>query len=165
MRAVVLLLITAFIATPAHAQTPSGKTLSGKTASPPPASALSCGTLKAETSKAGAASSWTISTPSEKTTESGVLRSGPRFECIDGAVLVVEFTTSAGHSFFGAYFPDGMNIGYSRQQIERRGTRFVLPVQAKARMAAPFRASFDYHCRLNMPADPIDSSARADCIF
>ena len=63
------------------------------------------------------------------------------------------------------YFPDGMNIGYGRQQIERRGTRFVLPVQAKARIPEPYRASFDYHCRLNMPADPIGSTARADCIF
>lgn len=160
MRAAVLLLVTAFIATSAHAQTTGGKP-----AAAPLPSALTCGTLKAETSKTGAASSWTISSPAEKTTESGVLRSGPRFECIDGAVLVVEFTTSAGHSFFGAYFQDGMNIGYSRQQIERRGGRFILPVQAKARIAEPFRASFDYHCRLNMPADPIDSAARADCVF
>ena len=54
---------------------------------------------------------------------------------------------------------------YGRQQIDRRGTRFVLPIQAKARIAQPFRAAFDYHCRLNMPADPIPPAARADCIF
>ena len=42
-----------------------------------------------------------------KTTETGVLRSGPRFECIDGAILIMEFTSSAGHSFFEAYFADG----------------------------------------------------------
>ncbi|NQW53685.1 MAG: hypothetical protein HQ465_20840 [Rhodospirillales bacterium] len=160
MRAAGALLLGAFIIGPAQAQT-AGSTTTGT----PPASGLACGALKAATSRTGATSSWTISTPSEKTTESGSLRSGPRFECIDGAILVVEFTSSAGHSFFGAYFPDGMNIGYGRQQIERRGTRFVLPVQAKARIPEPYRASFDYHCRLNMPADPIGSTARADCIF
>ena len=123
MRAAGALLLGAFIIGPAQAQT-AGSTTTGT----PPASGLACGALKAATSRTGATSSWTISTPSEKTTESGSLRSGPRFECIDGAILVVEFTSSAGHSFFGAYFPDGMNIGYGRQQIERRGTRFVLPV-------------------------------------
>ena len=110
-------------------------------------------------------SRWTISGPSGKTTETGVLRSGPRFECIEGAILVVEFTSTAGHSFFDAYFADGTNIGYGRQQIDRRGSRFVLPIQAKARIAAPYRAAFDYHCRLNMPADPIQPAARADCVF
>ena len=161
MRTAALLLATAFIAGPAQAQTPGGKTA---TAAPPP-STLACGTLKAEASKTGATSKWTVAGPSGKSTETGTLRSGPRFECIDGAILVVEFTSSAGHSFFDAYFSDGTNIGYGRQQIERRGSRFVLPVQAKARIAAPYRAAFDYHCRLNMPADPIESTARADCVF
>ena len=99
------------------------------------------------------------------TTETGTLRSGPRFECLDGAILVVEFTSSAGHSFFDAYFADGTNIGYGRQQIDKRGNRFVLPIQAKARIAAPLRAAFDYHCRLDIPIDPIPPAARADCIF
>jgi hypothetical protein len=34
----------------------------------------------------------------------------------------------------------GTNIGYGRQQIDHRGSRFVLPIQAKARIAEPFRA-------------------------
>ena len=93
------------------------------------------------------------------------MKSGPRFECIDGAILIVEFTSLAGHSVFAAYFPDGTDISYGRQQIDRRGTRFVLPIQAKARIPSPYRAAFDYHCRLNMPADPIPPAARADCIF
>ena len=97
--------------------------------------------------------------------EAGVLRSGPRFECVDGAILVMEFTSSAGHSVFEAYFPDGTTIAYGRQQIDRRGGRIVLPIQAKTRIAAPYRAAFDYHCKLNMPADPIQPAARADCIF
>ena len=143
----------------------SGPTASAPTASAPAASALTCGVLKAETSRTSSTSQWTISGPSGKTTETGVLRSGPRFECIEGAILVVEFTSTAGHSFFDAYFPDGTNIGYGRQQIDRRGSRFVLPIQAKARIAAPFRAAFDYHCRLDMPADPIQPAARADCVF
>jgi len=160
MRRVGLLLLTAILAGPAYGQTKSGQTASAQTAS-----ALTCGVLKAETSRTSTSSHWTISGPSGKTTETGVLRSGPRFECIDGAILVVEFTSSAGYSFFDAYFADGTNVGYGRLQIDRRGSRFVLPVQAKARIAPPFRAAFDYHCRLNMPADPIQPSARADCIF
>jgi hypothetical protein len=127
--------------------------------------ALTCGTLKGESSRAASATQWTISGPSGKTTETGVLRSGPRFECIDGAILVMEFTSSAGHSVFEAYFPDGTTIAYGRQQIDRRGGRIVLPVQAKTRIAAPYRAAFDYHCKLNMPADPILPATRADCIF
>ena len=127
--------------------------------------ALTCGTLKGESSRTASATQWTISGPSGKTTETGVLRSGPRFECLDGAVLVMEFTSSAGHSVFEAYFPDGTNIAYGRQQIDRRGGRVVLPIQAKMRIAAPYRAAFDYHCKLNMPADPIQPAARADCIF
>ena len=160
MRRVGLLLLTAILAGPAYGQTKSGQTASAQTAS-----ALTCGVLKAETARTSSTSQWTISGPSGKTTETGVLRSGPRFECIDGAILVVEFTSSAGHSVFDAYFADGSNIGYGRQQIDRRGSRYVLPIQAKARIAAPYRAAFDYHCRLDMPADPIDPSARADCIF
>jgi hypothetical protein len=161
MRGVGLLLLTAILAGPTYGQTKSAQTTSTQTAS-----ALTCGVLKAETSRTSSTSSqWTISGPAGKTTETGVLRSGPRFECIEGAILVVEFTSSAGHSFFDAYFADGTNIGYGRQQIDRRGSRFVLPIQAKARIAAPFRAAFDYHCRLNMPADPIQPAARADCVF
>jgi hypothetical protein len=160
MRRVGWLLLTAILAGPAYGQTRSGQTVSG-----PTASALTCGVLQAESSRASSTSQWTVSGPAGKTTETGVLRSGPRFECIDGAILVVEFTSTAGYSFFDAYFPDGTNIGYGRQQIDRRGSRFVLPIQAKARIAAPFRAAFDYHCRLNMPADPIQPTARADCIF
>ena len=148
MKSVGLMLLTTVLAGPAYAQT------------------LTCGALKAESSRSAAnASQWTISGPSGKTTETGILRSGPRFECIDGAILAVEFTSTAGHSIFEVYFEDGTAIGYGRQQIDRRGGRFILPVQAKARIAAPFRGAFDYHCRLDMPGDPIPPAARADCIF
>jgi hypothetical protein len=170
MRGLGLLLLTVLLAGPAYGQSKGGETKGGQprggeTASSQPPSELTCGILKAETSRTASTSRWTITGPSGKTTETGVLRSGPRFECIDGAVLVVEFTSTAGHSFFDAYFADGTNIGYGRQQIDRRGSRFVLPIQAKARIAAPFRAAFDYHCRLNMPADPIQPAARVDCVF
>ena len=134
-------------------------------AAPALGQSLTCGALKAESSRTSSASQWTISGPSGKTTESGVLRSGPRFECIDGAILIVEFTSSAGHSVFAAYFPDGTDVSYGRLQIDRRGTRYVLPIQAKMRIPSPFRAAFDYHCRLDMPADPIPPAARADCVF
>src|SRR5471030_1395249 len=155
MRIGSLLLLTAVLAGPAH----------GQTVNAPIAATLACGTLKAESSHASATSRWTISGPAGKTTEAGVLRNGPRFECIDGAILVVEFTSSAGHSLFTAYFPDGSDVSYGRQQIDRRGTRFILPIQAKARIAPAFRAAFDYHCRLEMPADPISPAMRADCAF
>jgi hypothetical protein len=159
-RRVGLLLLTAILAGPAYGQTRNDRTASAQTAS-----SLTCGVLKAETSRTASTSHWTISGPSGKTTETGVLRSGPRFECIEGAILVVEFTSTAGHSSFGAYFADGTDISYGRQQIDRRGSRFVLPIQAKARIAPQFRAAFDYHCRLNMPADPIQPATRADCVF
>ena len=106
-----LLLLTVVLAWQAHGQAMSG----------PTTNALTCGTLKAESSRTSSISHWTISGPSGKTTETGVLRSGPRFECIDGAILIMEFTSSAGHSFFEAYFADGTSIGYGRQQIDRRG--------------------------------------------
>jgi hypothetical protein len=150
-----LLLLTATLAGPAH----------GQTVNTPTATALTCGVLKADASKTSSTSRWTISGPTGKTTETGTLRGSPRFDCIDGAILTVEVTSSAGHSLFTAYFPDGSDIAYGRQQIDRRGTRFVLPVQAKARIAAPYRAAFDYHCRLDMPADPISAAMRADCAF
>ena len=165
MRRVGLLLLTAIFAGPAYGQTRSGQTVTAQSVSAQTARALTCGVLKAESSRTSSASHWTISGPSGKTTETDVLRSGPRFECIEDAILVVEFTSTAGHSFFDAYFADGTNIGYGRHQIDRRGSRFVLPIQAKARIAAPYRAAFDYHCRLEMPADPIQPAARADCVF
>ena len=87
-------------------------------------------------------------------------------ECdIDGAILTLEFASTAGHGVFEAYFPDGTIVSYGRQQIDRRANRVVLPIQAKARIAAPYRAAFDYHCRLDMPADPIAPAARAECVF
>lgn len=150
-----LLLLMAVLAGEAHGQPKGGAATN----------ALSCGVLNAESSRTSTGSRWTVSGPSGKATETGNLRSGPRFECIDGTILVVEFTSTAGHSFFDAYFADGTNIGYGRQQVDRRNGRFVLPIQAKARIAEPYRAAFDYHCRLDMPADPIRPAARADCIF
>jgi hypothetical protein len=136
----------------------------GQAASTPAPASLTCGNLKGESSRASSTSQWTISGPSGKTTETGTLRAGPRFECIDGTILVVEVTSTAGHSVFQAYFPDGTNIDYGRQQIDRHGSRWVLPIQVKARIAAPFRGAFDYHCKLSMPADPIDPATRTDCI-
>jgi hypothetical protein len=150
-----MLLLTALLAGPANAQSAGG----------PATTSLACGVLKGESSKTASTSQWTIAGPSGKTTETGVLRSGPRFECLDGAILVMEFTSAAGHSVFEAYFPDGNTISYGRQQIDRRGGRVVLPIQAKARIAASYRAAFDYHCKLNMPADPILPATRPDCIF
>jgi hypothetical protein len=150
-----LLLLLAVVSAPAWGQSVANQD----------PSALTCGTVKAESAHQTGRWQWTVSGPAGKTTEAGTLKSGPHFECIDGAVLVVEFTSTAGHSIFMAYFPDGTDISYGRQQVERRGARWVLPIQAKPRIAAPYRAAFDYHCRLEMPADPIPPAARADCVF
>ena len=126
---------------------------------------MSCGVLKAESIRQAASTRWTISGPSGKTTETGVLKSGPRFECLDGAILTLEFASTAGHSMVEAHFPDGTSIAYGRHQIDRRGGRVVLPIQARARIGTPWRAAFDYHCSLDMPADPIPAAARAVCLF
>src|SRR4029450_178450 len=137
MRRTGLLVLRVVLAGQAHGQTASG----------PATSALTCGTLKGESSRTASASQWTISGPSGKTTETGVLRSGPRFECVGGAIPGMAFTSTAGHSVFEAYFPDGTNIAYGRQQIDRRGGRIVLPIQAKMRMAGPYRRAVDCHRR------------------
>ena len=126
---------------------------------------LTCGSLKAAASRTSSHYQWTVSGPSGNTTETGSLRSAPHFECVDSAVLVVETTSTAGYSFFAAYFPNGTEIGYGGQQIAKRNNRFVLPIQAKARIAEQFRGAFDYHCRLDMPADPITPAMRAECAF
>jgi hypothetical protein len=158
MRRVGVLLATAVLAGPALGQSVGQSPA-------PQTNTVTCGRLKGESSRKETTAQWTISGPSGKTTETGVLKSGPRFECLDGAILTLEFASTAGHGVFEAYFPDGTTISYGRQQIDRRGNRFVLPIQAKARIAAPYRAAFDYHCRLDMPADPIPAAVRPDCIF
>src|SRR4029450_3779097 len=135
MRRTGLLVLRVVLAGQAHGQTASG----------PATSALTCGTLKGESSRTASASQWTISGPSGKTTETGVLRSGPRFECVGGAILVREFTSTAGHSVFEAYFPDGTNIAYGRQQIDRRSGRIVLPIQAKIGISGPHSARYAAH--------------------
>ena len=46
----------------------------------------------------------------------------------------------------------------ARRGVELRLLHAELP-------SRPFRAAFDYHCRLDMPADPIQPAMRADCLF
>lgn len=169
-------LVVAMLAVPAAAMaqapqkaapTPSAKPAAAPAATSPPGpppGPVVCGPIKGEATRTGSGTQWTIDTPAGKTTENGALKSGPRFDCLDGKVLVVEFTSTAGHSFFEAHFADGTTIGYGRQQIDKRGGRVVLPIQARARMPEAARGLFDYHCKLNMPADPIPAAARADCL-
>jgi hypothetical protein len=125
--------------------------------------AFTCGDYKTESWRTANTSHWTIARAAERNTETAVLKKGPRFECIAGAVLGVEFVPESGQPFLDLYFPDGTNIGYGGQHLERNG-RFVLPIQAKPRIPAPFRAAFDYHCRLVLPADPIAPDSRKDCV-
>ena len=144
-----LLLLAALPA--AYAQTP-GQTVS----------TFACGAFKTESWRTATGSHWTITRASEKTTDSAVLKKGPRFECIGGAVLAVEFVPAHGPAFLDLYFPDGSDIGYGGQTFERNG-RFVVPVQARPRIPPEFRGLFDYHCRFELPADPIKPEERAFC--
>jgi hypothetical protein len=148
MKTVTGLLLLTMLAGPAYGQT---------------VDTFTCGTFKAESVRTGSGTRWTITRGADKSSETARLRSGPRFECVQGEVLAVEFTPSSGNGFVGLYFPDGSDIGYGGQ-ILRRKNRFVLPIQAKARIDARFRDAFDYHCRLEMPGDPIAPASRADCI-
>ena len=141
-------LLLAVVATPASGQ---------------PISTFACGTFKAETWRTQSTSHWTIARGPERNTENAVLKKGPRFECIDGAVLAVEFVPASGQPFLDLNFPDGTTVDYGGQHFERNG-RFVLPIQARARIPAPFRAAFDYHCRFELPADPIPPESRKDCV-
>jgi hypothetical protein len=130
--------------------------------------AFTCGSFQAQawrtSSASGPLTHWTVARGSEKTTEQGLLRGAPRFECLD-TTLILEITFAAGNGTLSIYFPDGSDLTYGRQQVERRGGRYVLPIQAKLRISPAFRAAFDYHCRLEMPIDPIPASSRADCLF
>ena len=125
---------------------------------------FTCGAFKVDSWKAGNASHWTVARAGSKATETAVLRSGPRLVCLDGAVLAIEFVAKSGQSFLDLHFPDGANIGYGGQHLVRNG-RFVLPVQAKRRIEPRFQSAFDYHCRLEMPADPISPESRKDCVL
>jgi hypothetical protein len=135
-------------ATPAFAQ--------GKTS-------FSCGAFTVQSWKTANVSHWTIARAGNESTETAALRSGPRLACLEGAVLAIEFATASGQSFLDLHFPDGGNIAYGGQHLVRNG-RFVLPVQAKRRIEPRFQPAFDYHCRLEMPADPISPESRKDCV-
>ena len=141
-------LLLAIVAFPAYGQT----------------APFACGDFKAESKRVGAETQWTIALGKEKASEKGALKSGPSFSCVEGAVLAIEFTTSAGNGFVDLRFPDGNEIGYGGQ-IVRRNNRFVLPIQAKPRIDAKYRAAFDYHCRFQLPGDPIPEASHADCMF
>ena len=158
MRVTIAFLLAALAATPAaFGQTSqTGQTASTKTS-------FTCGSFKAESWRTANTTHWTIARGAEKNTENANLKKGPRFECIMGAVLAVEFVAASGQSFLDLHFPEGGNIGYGGQHLERNG-RFIVPIQARPRIPAPYRAAFDYHCRLQMPGDPIPAEVRKDCV-
>jgi hypothetical protein len=125
---------------------------------------FTCGSFKAESRRDGQLTQWTVARGPEKMTEKGALRGPPRFECLDNAALIVEVTFTTGAGTLAVYFPDGSDLTYSRQQVDHRGSRWILPVQAKPHVAPAFRAAFDYHCKMDMPLNPIPAAARADCV-
>ena len=149
MRPVAVVLIAALASSPTLAQTPD---------------TLPCGSFKAEFRRDGQLMQWTVARGTEKMTEKGTLRGAPRFECLDNKALIVEVTFTTGSGTFAVYFPDGTDLTYSRAQIDHRGNRYILPVQAKAKIAPAFQAAFDYHCKMDMPLYPIAPESRADCV-
>jgi len=140
-------------------------TLASRAAVAQTGDSFTCGSFKAESRRDGQLTQWTVARGPEKTTEKGALRCAPRFECLEHVALMVEVTFATGSGTFAVYFPDGTDLTYSRQQIDRRGNRYVLPIQAKARIAPAFQAAFDYHCKMDMPLNPIPAGSRADCMF
>jgi hypothetical protein len=143
------LLIVA-LAQPAAAQTKVGFT---------------CGTFRSEAWSTGSTSHWIITRAAAKDAEStAVLKKGPRFACVARAVLAIEFVAASGQAFLDLRFPDGAKLGYGGQAFEKNG-RFVLPIQARARIPTEFRTAFDYHCKVELPGDPIPAASRADCLF
>jgi hypothetical protein len=142
-------LIAMLLSSGAFAQTPDSPT---------------CGSFKGESRRDGQLTLWTVTRGAEKTTEKGVLRGAPRFECLDNAALIVEITFASGAGTFAVYFPDGSDRSYGRQQVERRGNRWMLPIQAKAHIPTAFQAAFDYHCKMDMPLNPIPAASRAECV-
>jgi hypothetical protein len=126
---------------------------------------FSCGPFKAEAKRDGQLTLWTVARGAEKTTEKGMLRGAPRFECLDNTALAVEVAFAAGSGTFAVYFPDGTDLTYGRQQVDRRGNRWVLPIQAKPHVPTALQGAFDYHCKMDMPLNPIPAGSRADCVF
>jgi hypothetical protein len=121
---------------------------------------VTCGSFKAEAWRDGQLTQWTVA----GTTEKGVLRSPPRFQCLDNSALIVEIAFTGGHGTVAVYFPDGSDLTYSRQQVDLRNGRWVLPIQAKAHVPPGLRAAFDYHCKMDMPLSPIPPGSRGDCV-
>lgn len=150
MRLIVGVLIATLASGHAFAQTPD---------------TFTCGSFKAEARRDGQLTQWTVARGAEKMTEKGTLRGAPRFECLDKAALIVEVAFTTGSGTFAVYFPDGTDLTYSRSQIDHRGNRYILPVQAKAKIAPAFQAAFDYHCKMDMPLYPIAPESRGDCVF
>jgi hypothetical protein len=125
---------------------------------------FSCGSFKAESWRDGQTMNWSVARGAEKTSEKGVLRGAPRFECLDNAALTVEVAFAAGSGTLAVYFPDGTDLTYGRQQVDRRGNRWVLPIQAKPHVPTTLQGAFDYHCKMDMPLNPIAPASRADCV-
>jgi hypothetical protein len=121
---------------------------------------FSCGSFKAESWREGQLTQWTVA----GTTEKGVLRSPPRFECLESNTLLAEIAFAGGNGTVAVYFPDGSDLTYSRQQVDRRNGRWILPIQAKTRIPPALRAAFDYHCKMDMPLSPIPPGSRGDCV-
>ena len=126
--------------------------------------AFTCGSFTAEMWRTASTSHWTITQGKESNTETAVLKKGPRFVCVGAGTLAIEFVAASGQSFLDLHFPDGTTIGYGGQHLERNN-RFILPIQARPRIPEAYRAAFDYHCRLEMPADPIPANVRKDCVL
>lgn len=112
----------------------------GQGSSPSAKTAFTCGGFVTESWRSSGMTYWTVARGKEKNTESAALKKGPRFECIAGAVLAIEFVAASGQPFLDLHFPDGGNIGYGNQHMEKNG-RFIVPIQARARLPSTITAA------------------------
>jgi len=115
------------------------------------ASSLTCGVLKAILADASTSRD-DLRTLGEDH-ENGILRDGPRFDAIEGAIW--SWSSPRRGTSSSVLICRRHRYSYGRQQIDRRGSRFVLPIQAKARLPA-VRAAFRLSLSSQYPADPIN---------
>jgi hypothetical protein len=98
--------------------------------------------------------------PSDVVEEVSVMAGDPWFRCHGGNVLIVSHGNAAAHFFLVFYLPDGSHVSFDDRFIERRGNRFVLPIQVKPRVSPEFKTWFLYHCKIHW--DPLPEGTSKD---
>jgi hypothetical protein len=124
---------------------------------------VTCGAFVASWTVTGNTAQWTIARGKDRAVETAHLRTGPKFGCIGDAALSLEYGSTTGNAVLELHFADGNVISYARQHVDKRGERWILPVQARRRVPPELRGAFDYHCKFDTHLDPISAEARTAC--